>query len=208
MTRFADYYQILSHLSRTLNGAFTTSERFLQEIRWGPEKILPLAAKLRNATLFRECIIWVVSEWPENKVYAIEDPKVKKIAQNAFNSIAAKAAFTQHELLDKVDQASIGESETVKAIKENSRKWLAADPYLKMVPLPALLTDIRQRRQLEQYEGYEDYEEPLRLGDLQKDNCVLVRNCCHPGEGELQDRFLCAEVDDNDLPWDAEETYF
>ncbi len=43
------------------------------------------------------------------------------------------------------------------------------------------------------------------LGELMENRSVLVRTDCTPGTDTLSNRFLCAVVDDDNLPWDIME---
>jgi hypothetical protein len=42
--------------------------------------------------------------------------------------------------------------------------------------------------------------------DLFESKLVLCRGLYKPGDGCCKDNFLCAEIDDEDLPWDTNKT--
>ena len=47
--------------------------------------------------------------------------------------------------------------------------------------------------------------DPLYLSDLLRNNLVLDQAGRVAGEGDEKDCFLCAKIEDEDLPWDPEE---
>jgi hypothetical protein len=51
---------------------------------------LETAVQLRNAKLFRECLILTLGRWHEPAFEELEDPKLRKLAQNVYNGMAAK----------------------------------------------------------------------------------------------------------------------
>jgi hypothetical protein len=104
MTLLADYYCALPILSRTLTRAFPLSPTFVDDIKDYAERILPIAAKLRHAVLFRECIVFLAGDWLEGPNQAIEvaDHKLSKIARNASHGIAAKIVRVQYLILNEL----------------------------------------------------------------------------------------------------------
>jgi hypothetical protein len=61
LTELAEYYLALPILSRTLDGALINSPDFCNLICGNASRLFVAAAKLRNALLSRECLIWVVN---------------------------------------------------------------------------------------------------------------------------------------------------
>lgn len=96
-----DYYCALPAVSRSLYAAFLNSNYIRFKIQDAAHKLLPLAVKLRNQILFRDCLIWTVSDWDNNLIDEIEDPKLKSIARRAYNAIGCQVA----KALQRVQQA-------------------------------------------------------------------------------------------------------
>jgi len=201
MTEFADYYCAVRHLSRTLATAFLSSPAFVQQIQDHHFDILPLAAKLRHAVLFRECLFWLVSDWTRanGNVAKIKGRKLQKIAQNAFNAVAAKVSRVQHRMMAEIWQSPEKSSRAVQSIKHVKTTVYDARSSSKVVCLPSILASVRS-------DGLAWPANCRELvGDLLRNHSVLVHTDCIPGTGEMSNRLLCAVVDDEDLPWDVKE---
>jgi hypothetical protein len=200
MTKLADYYCALQHLCRTIAASFCSSLVFIQQIRDHHAEILQIAAKLRHAVLFRECIVWLVSDWinAERYIGRIKDRKLQKIAQNAFNTIAVKVSRAQHAMMAEIRQSPEGGSQAVQCLKDVKDKVHDERFNVWIVSLPGVLNCVKT-------EGFLPPTFRDLLGELMKNRAVLVRTDCTPGTDTLSNRFLCAVVDDEDLPWDIAE---
>ncbi|PMD38338.1 hypothetical protein L207DRAFT_531242 [Hyaloscypha variabilis F] len=157
------------------------------EIRDHHAEILQIAAKLRHAVLFRECIVWLVSDWinAERYIGRIKDRKLQKIAQNAFNTIAVKVSRAQHAMMAEIRQSPEGGSQAMQCLKDVKDKVHDERFNVWIVSLPGVLNCVKT-------EGFL----PPTFRDLLD---------CTPGTDTLSNRFLCAVVDDEDLPWDITE---
>jgi len=60
---------------------------------------LAISAKLRNALLFRQSLVWILGRWPSWESISIEDRTLQKIAINAHNAISDKVASIQREVI-------------------------------------------------------------------------------------------------------------
>jgi hypothetical protein len=200
MTKLADYYCALPHLSRTIAASFCSSLVFIQQIRDHHAEILQIAAKLRHAVLFRECMVWLVSDWinAERYIGRIKDRKLQKIAQNAFNTIAVKVSRAQHAMMAEIRQSPEGGSQAVQCLKDVKDRVHDERFNFWIVSLPGVLNCVKT-------EGFLPPTFRDLLGELMKNRSVLVRTDCTPGTDTLSNRFLCAVVDDEDLPWDITE---
>lgn len=183
MVDLADFYCALPALSRSLSSTYPFSPNFVREIKLDPDLILPLAAKLRNATLFRECLVWLAGNV---RIYTrlrhsptrchtrtesqTTNLAIKKILQRAIGSIDLKLARVQSHALQNTDLAA---RSLTRVIWEWTRR---ADvcPDLKAT-----------------------------LNSLLVNKSVIADPLCKPGFMDMWlDFFLCAGVDDEDLPWD------
>jgi hypothetical protein len=105
LTKMADYYRALPILSRTLDGAMVNSPYLMEDIKGSASALLVAAVKLRNALLFRECVVWTVSIWSNrDSEKDIVDPKLRIIVRNAYRSVATKVANVQYHLANTLAQ--------------------------------------------------------------------------------------------------------
>jgi hypothetical protein len=196
MTALADYYCALPILSRTLDGALLRSGNLANTIRFNCQKVLTVAAKLRNAVLFRESLVWVAGCWTSWKPTKTKDRTLQKIAINAHNGIAEKVALVQVELISEMGAEN--DTTVVEAMSDASCSTL--ERYGTLV-LPAyfrlLCQKQEERRKVCRDYIFSDKVEDL-LGGVLKNNLVLYR-------GHDDSHFFCAVIDDEDLPWNPEE---
>ncbi|TVY18351.1 hypothetical protein LARI1_G004430 [Lachnellula arida] len=108
ITRQADYYCALPMLSRSLDGALWRSEVLVYTIKAEPCRAFTLAAKLRNALLFRESLIWVLGPWGDESWKSLGDPKLKKTARHARYALSHTIEQVQEEI---IFQTQNGENE-------------------------------------------------------------------------------------------------
>ncbi|KAH9215137.1 hypothetical protein DL95DRAFT_461399 [Leptodontidium sp. 2 PMI_412] len=69
-----------------------------------PERVLPVAVKLRDKVLFKECIMCVINPWSLDgeRIGMIEDEKIRAIAQNAYDTIEKRVNRVLRKILDCV----------------------------------------------------------------------------------------------------------
>lgn len=95
----ADYYRALPMVSLSLDRALLDSQLAYEHIRDNAVKLFELAAKLRNARLFREALIWLVGDYENPSHGELSDPKLRMIAGWAYGEIARKVALVTNKLL-------------------------------------------------------------------------------------------------------------
>ncbi|CZR55437.1 uncharacterized protein PAC_05325 [Phialocephala subalpina] len=210
MTDLADYYCALPILSRTLDGALINSPTFSDQIQKSANELYVAAAKLRNALLFRECLIWVVGPH-NNPVYkTLDDPRLRMVARCAHGEISTKIASVTARALRR------GTGDWVKMANSKPDRWAYGFDRLMFGPLydgyydnmdmdavhyPRWFRDIEQ-------EGDELLDD--ESGDFEgllEDKLVLDRGYHTAGDADkYPDNFFCAQVSDEDLPWDVNET--
>ena len=81
LVELARYYCALPILSRSLSSAIFECHSFSASIPLKAEEILPLAAELHHAVLFRECVVHIVGRWPDMKLNKIKDARLLKLIQ-------------------------------------------------------------------------------------------------------------------------------
>ena len=63
-------------------------------------ELFPWAVKLRNKTLFREIMVFLVCPWFSPRYRILEDGKLQRVAQHIYNGIAGKIAAVEELLLE------------------------------------------------------------------------------------------------------------
>lgn len=97
----AEYYGALPILARTLDGAIR-NEDLADDCHCNSVELLQLSRKLRDAVLFKECIITVVGAWYEGESFIHDidletlDPTLQKMVLRARHHIVSgeKKGFT------------------------------------------------------------------------------------------------------------------
>jgi hypothetical protein len=81
------------------------SPYLMEDIKGSASALLVAAVKLRNALLFRECVVWTVSIWSNREPEKdIVDPKLRIIVRNAYRSVVTKVANVQYHLANTLAQ--------------------------------------------------------------------------------------------------------
>lgn len=201
MVRQADFYCALPMLSASLNTALWSSPSFIEQIPYQAKKILGLALKLRHPVLFRECFIHIVgSNDCDNCEDIVYPGAVEILLLKARNKLLGTLLSVNKETIQWLrmkpdNQLPYGVhysdppgmdcslSQSVEYYRE-----LYAEVRIKNSPLPG---DLGILTSLE-----------AMLHQLLKNNLVLDRTGLG---GTFKYRFLCAELADEDLPWDSSE---
>lgn len=208
MTNLADYYCVLPTLSRSLYRALY--DMSLDVAGCNPEllpEVLAASCKLRYPDLFKECIILAAGNWSDN--YGREMPlsghsrKIRKLIEAARYRIGFDIAKANEQMLRIFSQnAQLGEY--VKKVE------LGAD-----MSLPEYYRDVYCGNILE-----EDYDSEYEDGQY-KEDITMIESALKPvlenrlkfsgrdllaGERPFEKHFLCATIDDDDLPWDRTQT--
>lgn len=194
----ADYYLALPILSYSLNGALFNSDSLIDELEESGPRILPTAAKLRNSLLFRECLVLATSLSNEKKISSsIEDPKLLKVVLNAYRRVASKVLELQHSITSAAVYSRLGCQDTSLSDAIDIASEETYDRYREEVALPHYF------RTLWKVGLFEDLDDQFK--EILRNKLVLVR-IVPDEEGLYSGQFLCAEIDDEDLPWDIKET--
>ena len=228
LTELADFYCALPIVSRTLDMAFHSSQDFVNRIPDDRCKVFVLAAKLRNKLLFREALVWIVGPWTLPNYKRLEDPKLRKIAHRAYTEITSKIADINYHLLttisDEVHEVdtSLQDIEVKQAMDKAALKVVNRSD----ICMPRYFRELYHA--LKEFDEYTEWETLFEsIKDLRKCNLVLNRGSfesgkkgpvvrhteyndekeedtdweaddpCDPG---MEDYFLCAEIEDDDLP--------
>lgn len=195
----ADYYCVLPALSQTLDGAMVRSPEFVGDIRYRSLDLYVAAAKVRNALLFREALIWIVGPYNDPEFQQLEDRSLRSIAKSVHGELSTRVLSVVQSLLvdlhlDHAENYADDLNELVFGIlpRENLDEG-------KKVLLPWYFRRLVGRLP-------EEYIDDGMLQLLQNE-LKLSRDMYNAGasKNDLEGHFLCATIEDQDLPWDPEE---
>jgi len=209
LTQIAKCYRALPALSRTLDGAIHRSPEFVWSLfeNNNASWLLETAVQLRSAKLFRECLILTLGPWHEPAFKTLGDLRLKKLAQNVYNGIAAKISAAHAYLavsmarLENVAQRS-PKSKFMKDYMFDAALATLRDSSDKMgrqsISLPVYYRKL--------YDVSWGGESPFKhlLEPIFRNNLALIRDA-EAGKGQFKNYFLCGEIEDDDLPWDITE---
>jgi hypothetical protein len=206
LTSLADYYCALPIVSRTLDSAFYISPNFDRILLYDPCEVFTAAAKLRNAMLFRDSLIFVTGPWSDPAYKTLSDPKLKKIARRARAEVAAKVGEAEGTITSR----RLYEATAVNGggYIEKAYFWVAVNnahfAHTDETCLPSIYRDL-YAFDLKEENKLINFFVPI-LRELLENKLVLgERGSKLLSHGILIDYFLCAEIEDEDLPWDVNE---
>ncbi|KAE8442865.1 hypothetical protein EG329_002607 [Mollisiaceae sp. DMI_Dod_QoI] len=203
MTNLADYYCSLPVLSRSLDGALLNSPNFCSQIAMNCQMLLVIAEKLRSPLLFREALIWVVGPNTSPRYQYLEDRNLRMVARCAHAQILEMVTTLCNEVIRQ-----LGSSAHDERSKQRMKMQYLVDVDVDkgdLVPSPVgvLYYPWYFRRISDDTSLLSRY---LSLENLLENRLALDPKCTAGAEeDELQDYFLCAHIDDKDLPWDVTE---
>jgi hypothetical protein len=211
LTNMADYYRMLPIVSHTLSNALLDSQEFIKLIKAAPCTVFEAAAKLRHKVLFREALVWVVADWRDpafREKGGLSNPRLRQVARCVYGEIATMVSRSTSKILDGFLTpgctgwlASFGKGVIDPQSEEH---WDGEHKYLTdrlPLNLPKFFRNIVNNDIT--IDGMT--LDPLCLSDLLRNNLVLDQAGRVAGLGDEKDCFLCAEIEDEDLPWDPEE---
>jgi hypothetical protein len=102
-TEMADYYRCIPCLSTALDGSLLASPKLTASLQRDCCKLLPVAKKLQNKILFKECLVHVVGPWNSPQSQSLEDPVLVRIASRARDEILIKIAEFQIDVLNRME---------------------------------------------------------------------------------------------------------
>ncbi|CAG8954510.1 hypothetical protein HYFRA_00004423 [Hymenoscyphus fraxineus] len=225
LTETADFFCALPIVSATIIEAVMTGPmtRMRMEEEWSSRsefsrracEISKIAPKLRNPILFRDAIIEVVSRWDHHqesvsdigtKASDFFDRSTLRLIEREYARVSKLLARCSHLLLLRILDGRLWEIGEMVPAPEDESAWRSADFYHRI-----------RLRIIEKLEGIHyrfirpetrEALDKLRqsIDELLQNNLVLDQSHCGPGElGMHEHAFLCAEISDDDLPWDTSE---
>ncbi|KAF7917924.1 uncharacterized protein EAE98_009952 [Botrytis deweyae] len=222
VTELADYYCALPAVSKSMHGAFSISPEFCKGIFFSNKStLLDLALKLRSPELFRECMICLVGRWQDSThEFPIEsqlemlynpklaNPKLNELAIKLHRQICVKISAAQRKIVSccQVNSNAL----EIKAKVEQC--------YLERIKLGEGEQGV-YRGQVSLPEYFQAFGEEssgifaLAVSDILKNELIFNKSLragdiLFPAKthDDVQSYFLCAEIKDEDLPWDLNKT--
>jgi hypothetical protein len=202
-TEMADYYRCLKCLSSALADALIRTPNMSYWVQRQSCTLLQVAHKLKHKLLFKECLVHVTGPWDiENLPRAkdLTDPVLIKIALRARDDIYQKIGRFEANLLHlAVKDYPYNWDKSSKKIRSMAMSTL--HPGKCEIVLPAYyraLADAADKQDIPK--DILRFLEPLTKNNLKFGNL-------DPGSFQAQgcyyDCFLCADIEDEDLPWIA-----
>jgi hypothetical protein len=176
--------------------------------------LIHLAKKLRHPVLFRECYIHLIGNFIDLQLFRGEllrrDDAIWKLL-HAGHAILERRMLKVNQAifsLMKVDEYWYMDWNTVRLKVEEG-----ADPDQTCVFYQALRQQLRARPAGIVYRDPENVRGALdnllfALDKLLENNLVLDQSGYNAGEGTYSLSFLCANIADEDMPWNSDEIDF
>jgi hypothetical protein len=198
-TEMADYYRCIPCLSVALDGSFLRSPKLTSSLQETCVQLLPVATKLQNKYLFKECLIHVVGPWDSPRSQYLDDPVLIQIAQKTRDEILLKITACRieifNQLVSKVNPTIQAQS-TNFANPASEASW--RDHGSNKVILPQYFRAVYENAVDALPDSLETY-----LSGLLKNNLIFDRSGFQSGDirGCYAACFLCADISDEHLPW-------
>ncbi|QSZ36384.1 hypothetical protein DSL72_006260 [Monilinia vaccinii-corymbosi] len=202
--RLADFYCALPAFSCSLDSALLASPRFTSNIEENSVELLRIAKKLHHPVLFRECLVHEVANVSpcdsRNKFWGqrfADDKDLRLAFMIGIWSVREARALADRQILDCLMEAI-------------SMEFDRDDLPILFGPNNGYKTAGNYRAVLD--ELYDDgMLSADMIGNLLRNNLILSRRGDEPRVGgclvrrwDSGKRFFCAEIRDEDLPWDQD----
>jgi hypothetical protein len=167
-------------------------------------KLLPIAAKLRNTPLFKECLIHLTVPWTKPRYLELTDPKLQRVVRRAYNDVCATITKAYENLLYAANTPGFNGDKACRRIARNiismAEFGMAHARANDRLNLPLYYRDL-----YESHDGSSSEIVRTVLAHLFKKNLLLDKSGATAGFDKYIEYFLCAEIDDEDLPWDINQ---
>ncbi|TVY78168.1 hypothetical protein LSUE1_G004189 [Lachnellula suecica] len=202
VTQLADYYRALPILSLTVSAALPTNPGMTAAIPQHCCSILEDAYKLRNATLFRECLVYACGPWdsPAGPQYmTLQNTKLKFVVERAYHRFNTSLLQFQTLLLKKTAETLIGPSVGLELMMEVGKSVEGGKDF----HLPAYFRQATKVSDLASCQVVKESADRLLKSCL-----TLDQGAARSGYGDFRNFFLGFEISDDDLPWDVNERHW
>jgi hypothetical protein len=198
LTAMADYYCVLRIVSRSIDAALRRSPVLVRKLRKHAFRGMELAEKLRNTTLFEDCLILSIGPWnsPSFEYAVCDDDKLYRIAVRARNSIAGKLDSIHRSLLDEATKSKEVGKELMDVAKEAQQEGRTGSVqlalYYRLLSKSDVLGSASPTR--------------TQIDSLLENQLNLIHGG-KAGKEKFESYFLCSPDENaNFIPWDDEDT--
>jgi hypothetical protein len=210
LTDLATYYCVLPAVSGTLLNALHDSQGFTNSIHSKPCAIFEAAAKLRHKVLFRDALIWVVGNWTQQQIAELSDRRLRHVAQNVYGEISTMVSRATSKII-YVGLLARHPSSWLASVRHGIRSLNDEEQWdataLDLCDRPQLNLPKFFRNLADTDDSPEDFEvDHLCLTDLLMNRLALGGKWLIAGKISVEGYFLCAAIEDEDLPWNPKET--
>ena len=203
----------LPNLSGTISTALLDSPMF----KWDEEadksepsefmrragQVIFAAKKLRHPVLFRECFIHLVARLHDDYFLSIWLPALRQ-DKDLWSLLNAGKSNLRQMILRA--QHAILLAAIAGRLEFSPKAPMMTEFYGDPDDCAGLYKVFCDRRHQMWRDYYEDVNETFApVAKLLQSNLVLDRTRFGAGEGPYHDTYLCAELEDEDMPWDATE---
>ncbi|KAH7355137.1 hypothetical protein BKA65DRAFT_581836, partial [Rhexocercosporidium sp. MPI-PUGE-AT-0058] len=203
LTRIADFYCALPIVSGTLTSALMKSRIFEADAlsfsdACGDLELIIVAKKLRNAELFRGCFVHEVGKYQYKVNPETSDPEIQALILREYNGICQKIMRAQRSSLQ-----ILVTQEMANALWSDTEPTLSAQFFRTL----KCQVDVYATRFRGVPCARDPYLEELKeaLQDLMVNNLRLDHSGFGSGENGDDNYFLCANIEDDEMPWDVDE---
>jgi hypothetical protein len=202
-TELAGRYRCVPSFSRALEGGLLRSPELVFSFREECCKLLEIAMKLKHKLLFKEALIHVLCPWHSPRYIALTDQRLLHVATKAHIDITDKIKQFNSELRDEIVQPP-----ELRDIWYNLRNRVGfvvtyhTDDH-GQINFPAFFRTMADQTELLDIPPWiHDIVKPLAANKLRFDTSNWK-----PGEkgGPYHTSFLCADIEDEDLPWEEDD---
>lgn len=190
LVRLADFYCALPAVSYSLHSALNMNPDFVAEIPDHATQLLSAAYKLRHSVLFRECLVHVIGLRESMDLnLAYEEEKLSNTVEVCYGRLCSDLVKVQKGLMKLESSIPHGPS--------HIQKGMAVTLYVAKISLSK-----HYRNALPKFSDHiRELVSPI-LKPILKNNLTLDSSGDGAGEGIFADRFLCARITDEEMPWD------
>jgi hypothetical protein len=174
-----------------------SGDSYLSEFVQRADEIIFAAKKLRHPILFRECFIHLVSAL--HGFYSLSLPALRNgkdlwlVLNEGKSTLRGKILQAQHCVL-------------MICLDRNLEEDLRLDIRNAYCQKSGGYCSLRFRQLLAILDEKKHFRAIRSIQELLQNNLALDRTNFGAGEGPYSERYLCAELADEDMPWDAAES--
>lgn len=211
LVKFADYYCALPVLSNSLYRIFAGRGGYwiIRQFINSPCDGLVLAAQLRNAELFRDCVMYAINPWTDPHYHTYRKhlaahPKIEEVVNQTWSRNCLEVCSYQDQILIALSSASSQEEKEYHEVARSCRKSCLIDSILEPgadISWPRYVRKLYDTLDKDRFAEIREI-----LGHMLVEDVTFQISETQVGEeGMFEDHFLFFNPDLIGLPWDRDE---